>query len=421
MTKAQAVEFLTRRPYLFGHAVGFTRLGEIQNGWIVEMISATEDRTLQAHRGSYKTTCVSVALALLMILRPTKKILFVRKTGADVTEIVGQVRKILTHPATDYFVRVLYGAPLVLKRDNASEIDTCLDTDPRGTPQLVALGIGTSITGKHFDYIFTDDIVNLSDRYSRAERENTKAKYQELLNLITRPGRIYNTGTPWHPDDAFAIMPRAERFDVYATGMLSAAQIDVLRKSMTPSLFSANYELRHIPSDAALFTAPKLGEPAALAEQGIAQVDCAYGGEDFTALTICAKRDGEYYVFGRLWRKHADDVREEIAAEWRRFCAGNLFNETNADKGYFANSLRKLGVRVVTYAEHENKHIKIASYLKGVWEHVHFVVGTDEAYIRQITDYTEDAEHDDAPDSLASAIRVLEKRRERGSAYQSIL
>ena len=32
---------------------------------------------------------------------------------------------------------------------------------------------------------------------------------------------------------------------------------------------------------------------------------------------------------------------------------------------------------------------------------------TDQEYINQICDYTEDAEHDDAPDSAASCLRLL--------------
>jgi hypothetical protein len=59
-----------------------------------------------------------------------------------------------------------------------------------------------------------------------------------------------------------------------------------------------------------------------------------------------------------------------------------------------------------------NKFLKITSYLKDVWKDVIFVKGTDKAYIEQICDYNENAEHDDAPDSLASIIRMLWKKQE---------
>ena len=53
-----------------------------------------------------------------------------------------------------------------------------------------------------------------------------------------------------------------------------------------------------------------------------------------------------------------------------------------------------------------NKHVKIMTYLKTVWPDIVFVQGTDDDYINQICDYTEEAEHDDAPDSLSSILKV---------------
>ena len=51
------------------------------------------------------------------------------------------------------------------------------------------------------------------------------------------------------------------------------------------------------------------------------------------------------------------------------------------------------------------------SYLKKVWRDVVFVDGTDEEYIQQICEYSEEAEHDDAPDSLSSIVRLLWQRK----------
>ena len=83
------------------------------------------------------------------------------------------------------------------------------------------MGINGSITGKHFDRIFTDDIVNVQDRTSKAERDRTKIVYQELQNIRNRGGRIFNTGTPWHKEDCFSLMPNIERYDCYSTGLIS--------------------------------------------------------------------------------------------------------------------------------------------------------------------------------------------------------
>ena len=275
MTREQAVKFLITKPASFGRLVGFTKLTDLHNAWILDMLKGQGDRTLQAHRASYKTTCVSIALALIIILLPNKRTLFLRKTDADIKEIIKQVQKILKDPHTQYFVQCIYGVNLKLTVESATEINTNLTTDIRGTSQLVGMGCGSSITGKHFDRIFTDDIVNINDRVSKAERDRTKLVYQELQNIKNRDGRIFNTGTPWCKDDCFTIMPEAEKFDCYSTGLISDEQLEVIKKSMTRSLFAANYELRHIAAEDVIFQNPQTGADPSEVEQGDCHIDAA--------------------------------------------------------------------------------------------------------------------------------------------------
>lgn len=407
MTRNEAVNFLLTKPYKLGHAFGFTKLTELHNGWIVDMVRGTEDKTLQAHRGSYKTTCVSIALALIAILLPNCKTLFMRKTDDDIKEVIKQTRKLLESPQMRVFVKAIYGTDLKLTTASVSEISTNLTTDPRGASQIVGLGMGGSLTGKHFDRIFTDDIVNLQDRISKAERERTKSIYQELANIKNRGGRIYNTGTPWHKDDCFSIMPTPIMYDCYSTGLISAEELQAIKDSMTASLFAANYELRHIAAEDVIFENPNVGADAAMCEQGDCHIDAAYGGEDYTAFTICKKRGEDYYIFGKLWKKHVDDCLKDCIKYKEQFNAGKFYCEDNGDKGYLAKDLRGKGERVVKYHESQNKFIKITSYLKVAWKHVYFVEGTDAEYINQICDYNENVEHDDAPDSCASIIRQM--------------
>jgi hypothetical protein len=310
-------------------------------------------------------------LALILILLPNKRTLFARKTDDDVKEIINQVRKILQAQQVAYFVQVIYGVQLKMTTDNAMEISTNLTTDARGTSQLVGMGIGGSITGKHFDFIFTDDIVNMKDRKSKAERERTKLIYQELLNIRNPGGRIINTGTPWHKEDAFTLMPEAERYDCYTTGILTAEEIEDLRRKMAPSLFAANYELVHIAAEDALFkTAPRFFSDPAKLRDGIAHIDAAYGGEDYTAFT-CGKRVGDtLYMYGKMWPKHVDTVLGFCLSEVRRLMCGTVWCEKNADKGYLAMEISRAGHPASPYTEKENKYVKISTFLRKWWDSI---------------------------------------------------
>lgn len=420
LTRADYVNWLYERPMEYGHQMGFTLLTELHNGWIRSMICQGPDHTLMAHRGSYKTTCVSIAFAIMMITRPNDRIMFVRKTDTDVKEVIEQVEHMLLNEKTQYIVKQMYGTNLILVVNSSTELKTNLTNDPRGTSQLLGIGIGGSLTGKHYDYIFTDDIINMKDRSSRAERERTKDAYRELQNIKNRGGRIYNTLTPWHVDDAAMLMSEPERWPWDTTGLMTQEQYDEIAKVTTPSLLAANYQLRHIPSDDVIFTDPKTGASHEKVYHGICHVDAAYYGEDYTAFTAMAVHDGKYYVYGKLWRKHVDDCMPLIMADYQRLMLGRLHTETNADKGYSARAFKERGASVVPYNEHESKHIKIVTYLKQVWPDVIFVNGTDEEYISQVCDYTEDAEHDDAPDSAASLSRIMISKR-RNEGYKSRL
>ena len=411
MNRNDAVKFLITKPYKLGHLLGFTKLKKLHNRWILQMIKGKSDKTLQASRGTYKTTCVSIALALIIVLLPNKRTLFMRKTDTDVKEVIKQVQKILKSPQMQVFVQAIYGVQLRLVTESATEISTNLMSDIKGTAQLVGIGMGSSLTGKHFDYIFTDDIVNIQDRISKAERERTKTIYQELQNVKNRGGKIFNTGTPWHKEDAFSIMPDAEKYNCYheeIAEIISTEELEDIKSKMLPSLFCANYELRHIASEDVIFANPvKGGEPVMIDQARFSHIDASYGGEDYTAFTMAKRQGNKLYVFGKMWNKHVDDCLEEIMTYKDGFNGGKIWCEDNGDKGYLAKEIKKRNQRAVTYHESMNKFIKITTYLKGEWDNIVFVNGTDEDYIQQILDYNENAEHDDAPDSLASICRLM--------------
>ena len=415
---------LIAHPAALGWALGYKDFrADLHGEWIRKMLTATEDMTLQAHRGSYKTTCLCVAIALLMMRYREKNIIFLRKTDNDVAEVITNVLRILQHPVMRDIYRALTGAELGVLRSNSTEITTTAYAAPKGAAQLLGIGIGGSLTGKHADIIITDDIVNLKDRQSRAERDRTKAVYQELQNVKNRGGRIINTGTPWHPEDAFMLMPTPIRYDCYTTGLLSKEQIETLRHSMAPSLFAANYELQHIASENALFTTPPQfitqemaleafgdhGAPADFLRDGIAHIDAAYGGEDYTAFT-CGNRVGDtIYMYGKLWQKHVDTVLDYCVAEAERLMCAPVYCEDNGDKGFLAKEIKAKGYTAKRYHEKENKYVKISSYLRKYWDNIKWLQGTDPEYINQIMNYTEDAEHDDAPDSAAVVARKFDR------------
>lgn len=407
VSKKQILDTIYDEPYKIGQWVGFKDFTELHNEWLKKFIFSEDDRTVLGHRGSYKTTALSVAIALIMVIYPKKKIIFIRKTDEDVIEVIKQVANILSSPVFLRIVKVLYDRDLAFDVCTSFKLNTNLNITTQGAVQLLGIGTSGSLTGKHADIIITDDIVNTKDRVSRAERERVKLVYMELQNVKNRGGRILNTGTPWHKEDAISDMPNVERYDCYSTGLISKEKVKEIRSKMTPSLFAANYELKHIADEDALFKNPKFFKDDTLLYDGVNHIDASYGGSDGTAYTIIKQKGNDLYVLGKRYDKHVDKCLADIYRLHEVYRSGTIYCERNADKGYLEKEMRKDGMIVQGYSESTNKYVKIATYLLKNWDNIYFHEDTDPDYLNEILDYTENSSHDDSPDSLASIIREL--------------
>ena len=411
--RSPLVEKIKKHPDIIGRQVGFQDLTPLHGEWIHEMVFGRGDYTLQAHRGSYKSSCLAVAISLILLIYPVRNIIFIRKADNDVSEMLRMVAKILRSKAFQQLSKSLRDEPIVITSEGADHLSTNLWDSPMGAPQLLGIGLRASITGKHAYYVITDDICNLTDRISRAERDRTKLQYDELQNIRNRGGRIINLGTPWHKDDVFSKMPNIHRFDCYHPGLLTKEKIDELRASMAPGLFAANYELVHIASEDAMFdTPPVFTDDEEMLRDGISHIDAAYGGRDYTAFTCGSLNhdDGKLYIYGRLWHGHVDRHLQEIISEADRLMCWPMYVEENADKGFLEKEIYNTDHWAINYSETQNKAVKIATFLRKWWPRIVFLRGTDQEYINQIMDYTENAEHDDAPDSAACVCRYWDER-----------
>ena len=190
------VDFIYECPRDIAVKFGYDKLTDLHNWWIKDMVFGKGDHTLQAHRGSFKTTCLVIAFAFIIVLFPGDRTIFMRKTDADVAEVLAATASVLKTGTFRAIVRRLYGVDLVITKETQSEVSTNLRQGVSGASQLVGLGCGGSITGKHADRVFTDDIVNVKDRVSAAERERIKLIYQECRTPRTGAGQDLQHGHP---------------------------------------------------------------------------------------------------------------------------------------------------------------------------------------------------------------------------------
>ena len=403
-------------PSIFASALGFKDFSHVHNNWIKNFMNK-KMYVMQAHRNSYKTTSGIIALVLLFIFFRDLRVLIVRKTEGNAVKILQAVRRIYeTSDIVRYLVHSRYGNAAIESDPWAStKITFRFRKKTLVEPSLTAVGIGTSITGSHFDLIWCDDVVTMDDRFSAAERERTKNYVMELHNILDPHGRLVITGTPWHKDDVFSMLPNPERFPLGTIRLPwynPGASEKKLQELMTPSLFAANYLLKHIEDVSPEFPPPRLEKITASKLRKITKIlyiDPAFGGKDFTAAVLAGTDGEDVFIIDCIYEK------KSIGDLWKKI--EDFFWNSDAKKIYFEeNSAQKLvgyelqrrglpceGVRHVT-----NKYARIVTTLKPAWSSIVFNASLAETEaLQELKSYSENATNDDFTDAVASCVDIL--------------
>lgn len=416
-------------PHKFGHLLGYNKLSPEHDEWIFIFIKSRKFDLLQAHRGSYKTTCGIVAMILLFLCFPDMRLLIVRKTGDLASDVL---RTIIRHFETNQVLR-LY----MYSRWNNPEAKTKVWSSEHAifsfkktiTPQpsISAVGVGASITGAHFDYIWPDDIVTIDDRYSAAERKWTIAYFQELDNLLDPLGQMRLSGTPWHEQDVFSTLPpelfQGRQFPIGTVNMPADELAEIWdRKNRLPySEWCCNYELRHVLDHDTL--GAFLSVPVWDCQYSVAFVDPSFSDRkdtDSTAVAIAGVSKDLIIFTGMLFPKSIANI--EMRKELLDFL--NLYNpvetvlESQLAPSSNVFSLDVLKQDEIKYGyeiknlwtiKHQtrNKHERITTIISANKPKMRILEGTQQNFSLEVSRYYRNAEHDDAPDSLAGAIEAL--------------
>lgn len=402
-------------PILLGKLLGYAKLRDLHNEWITSTWDVGPGlRCLQSYRGSYKSTSIIlVGIIRYLLFRPNARIILIRKTFTDAAAMVQAISSAFDKPELQALFYEAHGVWPAKTIDGNGRLSFNFKSTKTPEGNLAAYGIGNSITGTHCDVLIADDVVTLKDRTSPAERETTKEYLREVLANVADPSAVkIITGTPWHRNDAFseiAKITEIKKYPIEQFNMLTPEEEADKRRSTNPFLWACNYSLEFISDDSLLFQDPQYGpmDVEAWRNPGItvsAHLDAAYssGGGDYCALTIKAGKN----VIGFIYGGNVMDWYGFIKTACGKYHVREIFLETNGDHGYCARDLREMGLPTITYAEKENKEIKIQTYLYAEWQDLIFDPETDPEYLNQILDYSPESKgHDDAPDSLASLIR----------------
>lgn len=416
---------ILKYPHLLGHLAGKNKLTPLHSEWSNYVWDRKGGfKSLMAFRGAMKSTQLVELDPLIQLAKnPDLRIAIVKKTITAAAESVRTTANLAMMPDVYAFLEDFWGK---WKFDALREGKFLLSCKRTKTKEmsLEALGLDSKFTGRHYDIVIFDDVVDLTDRLSEAEREHTKIAVGEFMsNIIDPGGHIICIGTPWHVRDTWSIMPPPAKYSVkqnpdgtwFSYGLLTDKEIEEKRKFITPVLWKANYELMHESDQDQLFLNPRLGAWHTDKVTSVkAHLDAAYDGNHYCALTIMGRLpNNKYNAVGWVFAGNVKDWLPEIAKHLVEYGADTIYIETNADRGYTADMLRMFPeiqrnhVWVEDYDERMKKTEKIGTYAYEVYKDIEWdEKGTDTEYLEQVVDYMPDQEPDDAPDSLASLCRM---------------
>lgn len=418
-------------PHKFGHILGFKKLTPAHDAWINYFLHVPPGGidVLQAHRNSYKTTCGLVALTLLFLIYPEIRVLVARKNDTLAAKVAIALQKIFT---TNKIIKLFVHARFditEIKTKEWSENKTVFAFKRRVTiePSLTTTGINGAVTGAHFDYIWSDDIVDRADSESEAERNATKSFVNELENVIEPTGSQMFTGTPWHEDDAFSILPPAKKYPIRSIAIPGIDEEWIQRKQsrMPVWKWAANYELEHVADTETIGAIPFIDNFTA--EYFVAWVDPAFSnnkGSDRCAVAVVGyaktpgRDDMRIEFTGMQWEKSIShpDVRRELLLFLNRFnpletCLESQLSDSTINFiEPFKIDEQRMGLKIrnnwTWQHQSGNKHARIQTHVHGNKFRLFALKGTDEAFMKYVTGYHKNAPVKDPADAVAGGINL---------------
>lgn len=290
-------------------------------------------------------------------------------------------------------------------------------------PNLLALTIRSrGFRGRHPALIIMEDPITPEDT-SPAERQRVKKVYEELYKLTKN---IVIIGQPVHKADLYQEL--REKIPVFPMVWGDIPELDcdleAQRKAgISEESIQANYFLNIIGAESLPFYKIKTGN--CFAKENVAFIDPAREGKDYTAISVAGRSFDNLIVSGWAFRKSWYDCLDEFEQIFTMLKVGKVCIETNGIGDLAILQMRKLGVPCVGRNTTTNKHARImniAGYVNDIilyemTEGTPALLQGNKKFIEQVKNYEYNAEHDDAPDSMAGVAIFMGLIRDGISKY----
>ena len=451
----KAIREKAKRDFFFfaKDILGYDKLTDVHREWCNELEDLTIKRRLDLEpRGTYKSTLRTVAYTLWRLIKDVN--LRVLITSANQTNADGFLREMVSHMRSNRLFNLLFGDWINPNKWTQSGIIIQPRTTVKKDMTIACAGANSNVTGKHFDIIICDDIVNHEDRDFERFRERKKMFFEELISVLEPDGWLFVIGTRWHFFDLYSdimneMNPKLKELGDSAYNVKVQSAIDENGNAVFPDIlplkkldtlriekraqFYSQYLNNPLPEGAALFLEEKMHFYDELPNKELSYfgfIDPAVGesaNSSRSALIVLAKDEEKGTLFVAdvfVERINPDKALEVIFKYNEKYHFSKFGYETNMHLSYWFKKLQKMNqergvyIPLIGIQQRLKKEVRIESleplindgtirFLKGYQNHPMYRELMEELlfYPRGKTL--------DAVDALESATRVAKAMKSR--------
>ncbi len=266
-----------------------------------------------------------------------------------------------------------------------------------------------TLRGRHPKRVIMDDPVTEDDA-SEATRSHVERVYNEVNKLVSN---ILIIGQPAHKYDLYAKLRGLVKTMEVPHGTIVELDHDLEAQRLAgvdEASISASYFLKVLSEGTTPFEKIRYIDKFPTGDSSVAWIDPSFKGTDWTALSIIKSHMQGVAVAGFTFKKAWNHCLDEIVPHLKKYNVKKLAIECNSLGDMPVTMLRQLlqgsGIGVIGVDSVMNKHSKIMA--AGSYAHlIHLSKESHRVYIDQVVKYEYKAEHDDAPDSLASCLEWI--------------
>jgi hypothetical protein len=255
--------------------------------------------------------------------------------------------------------------------------------------------------GRHPKKIIMDDPVTEDDVQESARRV-AKRTYDELYKICPH---ICIIGQPVHKADLYeSLRPLVKKMEV-PHGTIPELDHDLEAQKLagvSEESISCSYHLVVKAENPSPFEKVQYIDAFPPGES-VAFIDPSFKGIDYTAMSTCRGYFSGIAVKGKVWKKSWDTCLDDIVKEVKENNIKRLAFEVNSLGDMPITILRgrlpNVGIVAITSSGHKHSRIMAAGIFA---DSIYLCKTSDRIYIDQVIQYEYNAQHDDAPDSLAS-------------------